>query len=359
MSLELQDELKRNLAAIYDESGGTFRPDEAVITAIPLGISVKSAHSYGHSTWSFTAKINAENDNGDPKPFFLKYVAGDLGLKQLQGEFVGMSELHKLMPNFVPKPIAWGKLRDYQPEAYFFLIEFKSFGPGLPNPAKLGARVAEMHKNSLSPTNMFGFHMVTYDGARPQVLDWDPSWASFFSKLVTEAYRQHVETNVVWKELEMVFQRTVSHVIPRLLGVLQSDGRSIKPCLIHGDMWEGNIGNDIQTGDPWIFDPAAYYAHHEMELGIWAAERHKLRAKPYRVEYLRNIEPSEPKAEFDDRIRLYRCKTNFMFSAIFPGCPSRQEAFNDLVFLIDKYVPWDDEVKDHFKDTDQLELLGD
>ncbi|KAL9095639.1 MAG: hypothetical protein Q9165_002071 [Trypethelium subeluteriae] len=122
-------------------------------------------------------------------------------------------------------------------------------------------------------------------------------------------------------------------------------------------MWEGNIGSDIDTGDPWIFDAAVYYAHNEMELGIWAAERHKLRAKPYRVEYFKNIEPSEPKEEFDDRIRLYRCKTNFMFSAIYPGCPSRQEAFNDLVYLIDRYAPRDDGTKNDVKDTDQLDSL--
>ncbi|KAL9095640.1 MAG: hypothetical protein Q9165_002072 [Trypethelium subeluteriae] len=155
MSLELQDELKRNLEAIYNEAGGRFRPDEAVIAAIPPGIFVESAHSYGHSAWSFTAMINAENENGDPKPFFLK----------VRREFVRKPE--DLQPYL---PIAWGKLRESNPEAYFFLIEFKTFGPGLPNPAKLGARVAEMHKKSTSPTNMFGFHTVTYDGARPQAL---------------------------------------------------------------------------------------------------------------------------------------------------------------------------------------------
>lgn len=31
MSLKLQDELKQNLEAIYDGTGGGFRPDEAVI----------------------------------------------------------------------------------------------------------------------------------------------------------------------------------------------------------------------------------------------------------------------------------------------------------------------------------------
>jgi protein-ribulosamine 3-kinase len=246
-----------------------------------------------------------------------------VGKVQLEGEFTGMSELHKLMPNMVPKPYAWGQLKDVTSPVSFFLIEFKNFLPGLPDPVKLGSRLAELHQKSVSPTGQFGFHLTTYDGAKTQVLDWDPSWASFFSKLLAEAYRHDLEANGRWDELDRVFARTRSHLVQRLLGVLESDGRSIKPCLIHGDLWEGNIGNDIETGDPWIFDAAAYYAHNEMELGIWRAERHDLRAKIYRNAYLQIMHPSEPADECDDRNRLYSVKTNLMYSACVPGAQSR------------------------------------
>jgi fructosamine-3-kinase len=30
-------------------------------------------------------------------------------------------------------------------------------------------------------------------------------------------------------------------VIPRLLDPLETDGRSIKPVLLHGDLWLGNV----------------------------------------------------------------------------------------------------------------------
>ncbi|KKY25010.1 putative vegetative incompatibility protein 4 [Phaeomoniella chlamydospora] len=243
----------------------------------------------------------------------------------LEGEFTGMTELYKLMPNFVPRPLSWGALKLSSPETYFFLVEFKHFNNELPDAAKLGAQVGELHKRSVSPTGMFGFGMPTYDGAKRQEIGWDPSWASMFAKLLKNAYEQDVKTNGIWKELEDVFDRTVSHLIPRLLGVLQDGQRTIKPCLIHGDMWEGNIGTDIENGDPWIFDCAAYYAHNEMEVGIWTAERHKLKAKAYKREYLRHIEPSEPEEEWEDRNRLYRTKTNFAYSADVPGSKPRQE----------------------------------
>jgi protein-ribulosamine 3-kinase len=138
-------------------------------------------------------------------------------------------------------------------------------------------------------------------------------------------YRFDVEAKGVWKELDIIFQRTLTHLIPRLLGVLQENGRYLKPCLIHGDLWGGNIGTDVENGDPWIFDCAAYYAHNEMELGIWRAERYELKAKVSRREYLRNFEPSEPKEEWDDRNRLYSAKTSLMHSAIFINSPCQQQ----------------------------------
>ncbi|KAI3393387.1 hypothetical protein diail_4316 [Diaporthe ilicicola] len=295
------------------------------------------------SAWSFTVKIEAIDREGKDVAFFVKYVAGGLGKQQTEGEYTGMKELYKSAPTLVARPIGWGKLKSMVPPTYFLLMEFRDLVLGLPNPAKLGKGLAEMHMNSESPTGMFGFGIQTFDGARLQSVAWDPSWTSFFSKLLAEAYRQDTETNGEWPELKLVFERVQSHLIPRLIGVLETDGKSVTPCLIHGDLWDGNVATDANTGDPVIFDCAAYYAHNEMELGIWRAERHKLRDEVYRQEYFRNFEPSEPKEEWDDRNRLYSAKTNFMHSACYAGSPARQLAFDDFAYLIRKYVPWDED----------------
>lgn len=239
---------------------------------------------------------------------------------------MGMEALHSAAPGLAPKPIGWGKLKDVSPPSHFLLVEFKEFVPDtMPDPVKLGVRVAAMHLNpaARSPTGMFGFPVQTYDGARTQAVDWDPSWTSFFSKLLARAYEQDTETNGIWPELDAVYRRVQTHLIPRLIGALESDGRKVEPVLIHGDMWDGNIGTEEGTGDPWIFDCAAYYGHNEMELGIWRAQRHQLKAKVYRREYLRNCDPSEPEDEWDDRNLLYSAKTNFMHSACFAGSPAR------------------------------------
>lgn len=49
------------------------------------------------------------------------------------------------------------------------------------------------------------------------------------------------------------------------------DNVEIEPCLLHGDLWSGNISSD-KNGEPVILDPACYYGHNEAEFGMsWCA----------------------------------------------------------------------------------------
>ena len=96
-------------------------------------------------------------------------------------------------------------------------------------------------------------------------------------------------------------------MIPKVLGPLQSDGRSIKPSLIHGDLWEENTGLKLETGMPVVFDACVMYAHNEMELGMWRHGHYRF-GKPYLRQYLSLMPPSEPVDQFDDRNRLYSMK---------------------------------------------------
>lgn len=52
-------------------------------------------------------------------------------------------------------------------------------------------------------------------------------------------------------------------VIPRLLRPLESEGRSVKPSLVHGDLWYANSGIDMATYESLVFDACSFYAHNE------------------------------------------------------------------------------------------------
>ena len=105
------------------------------------------------------------------------------------------------------------------------------------------------------------------------------------------------------------------YVIPRLLGALEAEGRQIRPCFIHSDLWEGNFGTEVNIGKLTIFDSNGYYAHHEMELGQWLVDHQRMTSSEYIPEYLKYLEPSELAVEFDYRIRLYSVKNYLTYSA--------------------------------------------
>jgi Fructosamine kinase len=57
----------------------------------------------------------------------------------------------------------------------------------------------------------------------------------------------------------MMQQFAIKHFAPSL---------QVRPSVLHGDLWSGNIGS--ADGQPTIFDPAAYYGHHEVHCCVSA-----------------------------------------------------------------------------------------
>lgn len=53
----------------------------------------------------------------------------------MEGEYLSLREIHSYMPDFVPKPIAWGKYKHCPPNTYFFLMDFVDLDPSLPSAA--------------------------------------------------------------------------------------------------------------------------------------------------------------------------------------------------------------------------------
>ena len=245
----------------------------------------------------------------------------------LEGEYNSMCELYKWAPNFVPKPYQWGQLNVSDPDTYYFLCDFIEMTNDNPDPVELATKMAELHKNSESPTGQFGFHINTCQGnLAQQTTPWNPSWVNFYIQLVKGAMKLNTARNGDWKDLEESVNTLISHVVPKVLGPLEMDGRKVKPCLIHGDLWDGNVGTDFETGELYVFDASVYYAHYEMEIAMWRAKFIKtLGAKVYMNEYLARMGISEPAELFDDRHRLYSVYMTLHESACHNGSSFREE----------------------------------
>lgn len=194
-----------------------------------------------------------------------------------------------------------------------------------PSPAKFAKAIAEMHKKGTSLTGMFGYPVTTVIGKMERTVSWEQSWAACFTNLLRDVIKYDNDTNGFWPELDAACNQLIDAVIPRLLGVLQSDGRHIEPALIYGDLWEHNVAKTVGTQKLVVFDPGCIYGHNEMEFGTWRCRwttyfRHPKYLRFYKI----HVKPSEPKDEWDDRNRLYSIHPYLTDSAGHRGSISRE-----------------------------------
>lgn len=263
-----------------------------------------------------------------------------------EGQFEADKALHAVSPSFCPRPIAWAKYKSTPgPDSYFLLAEFREVGQQPPEPLHFAARLADLHKRSLSPTGKFGFHTTTCHGKTQQLTDlWEDSWETLYRKQLSHVFDIDRRQQTPWAEYEFYAQLVLDKCIERLLRPLQSDGRSIKPCLVHGNIWDGNTATDMETGEPFVFDGSAFYAHNEYELGNWRTPRHRLSSKTYIRTYKRHFPASEPgkssvrssrpsltslmlsaEEDWDSRNLLYSLRFNVTAACLIPGSNYRQQ----------------------------------
>lgn len=232
------------------------------------------------------------------------------------GEHTSVTEIKKVLPGLVPTPRGWGKFAAENASTYFYLSDFVDMDVvSAPEPVQFTAKLAELHQRTVSPNGQFGFHITTCDGKMAHTVACEDSRAKFYAKLLRGVAKLDLEVNGPQPELEAAKANVVGKVIPRLLDV----------SLIHGDLGEGNVGTHMETGQIVLFDAGSYYAHNEMDLGIWRSDfGQHLRAEIYTRNYLRNFSAAEPVEEFDDRNRLYSLKYSLSYSAGHPGSTTRQ-----------------------------------
>ena len=232
---------------------------------LPEGCTITSTEIHGVSFWASTGRIDVSLSDGSPESFFLKVLSKTLGKEMVRGEFESMSAIHGVHPGFVPKPIAWGTYDDVK-DTHFFLCEFREMTEDMPDPHRFAAHLSAVHQKSVSPTGKFGFHVTTYAGNLPQMIEWEDSWERFFAKSMRYALDLEIERKGPDEELESLSKVLFEKVIPRLLRPLESQGRKVKPSLVHGDLWYANSGIDIGTNQPLVFDACSFYAHNECTL---------------------------------------------------------------------------------------------
>lgn len=128
------------------------------------------------------------------------------------------------------------------------------------NPETLGRQLAALHRAHTSPK--YGLDHDNYIGASVQPNAWQDRWIDFYRDYrlrpqIQMAVRNHAFSEIVVKKLDWILEH-LDHWI---------DERQIRPSLLHGDLWAGNViaGPGQQ---PVMIDPAVYFGDREADLAF-------------------------------------------------------------------------------------------
>ncbi len=122
-----------------------------------------------------------------------------------------------------------------------------------------GAGLADLH--SVQPADgQFGLDHDNYIGSLPQTNKNNSNWIEFFiTERLEVQLRMARDQGKAGKDLSQMFG-SLYHHLPDFFP-------EEPPSLLHGDLWSGNYmtGN---LGEAVIIDPAVYYGHRYMDLGM-------------------------------------------------------------------------------------------
>lgn len=186
----------------------------------------------------------------------------------MKGAFEAEKALYSFIPNRVPRPISWGTYVD-DADTHFYIADFVKMEDGLPNPRGWAEAVSSLHLSSMgkSPTGRFGFHVTTHLANVPINNEWKSSWEELWAQQMRGLFDQEEKTHEERDdELEALKSAFIARAVPRYLAPLESEGRSIQPCLVHSDLWPGNIKPRSATGELCLFDACAYWGHNEGQI---------------------------------------------------------------------------------------------
>lgn len=186
--------------------------------------------------------------------YFLKINDADKYPGMFEKEADGLDSLRKNSTLVIPGVVKQGVVENRQ---YLLLSWIDSGKISDDSWPQFGQALAALHKQ---PQLHFGWRVNNFIGSLPQVNSFYPDWASFYSNcriipLVKQLYDSNAFTEKDVKNSESLCKR-FSEIFP-----------DEPPSLLHGDLWSGNY-KITHEGKAAVFDPAVYYGHREMDIGM-------------------------------------------------------------------------------------------
>ena len=188
---------------------------------------------------------------GDVK-YFVKINASHR-LEMFETEISSLTALMQANCFIIPRVIVSGM---FEQESYLVLefLELASIG----NESLFGHKLSQLHSVAAS---QFGFEQDNFIGRTVQINPWNANWGEFFThNRLSHQFELLAENN-----LKLSSQSQVSDLLKILPDYLNE--HNPRPALVHGDLWQGNYSYTAE-GQPVLYDPAVYYADHEVDLAM-------------------------------------------------------------------------------------------
>ncbi len=245
--------------------------DRILMAAVAEAIAAETGASKGVERvslaggTSFDRAVFLTLDDGDR--WFVK-LASVGALDRFEGEAAGLRALAEPGVLRVPARACSGtaqvceQANGRHPDGGHAFVAMEAIARGRPVEeawSRLGRQLAEHHR--ATRRDRFGFDRDNHCGATPQPNPWTTDGIAFWREHRLGHQLRLAETRGC---ADAALSRAVRGVMDRLDERLDPAEAA---CLIHGDLWSGNVLVDA-VGGPAVVDPAAYWGHREAELAM-------------------------------------------------------------------------------------------
>lgn len=225
-----------DFSAVLDRITGS--PTEVRSVSSISGGSINQCFRLATSQGDFFAKVN--HANRFPKMF--------------EAEQKGLELLKRGSSFRIPEVFGIGVDGDYS----VLVMEHLNRGPAPESSlVAFGRTLAAMHQVT---ADTFGLDHDNYIGSLDQANTQHDDWASFYVEMRLQPLLGQAIQRGLLDQQDVPKVETMMTTIKRYFPLEA-------PSLLHGDLWSGNYFF-TQDGHPSIFDPAVYYGHRYMDLGM-------------------------------------------------------------------------------------------
>ncbi len=212
-------------------------------------VQISSAHAVGGG--SINSAYGLETNVGR---FFVKLNSASRYPGMFEKEALGLSILSEAGELPVPETVGFGESH----KEAFLVLKFIDTGTSTAGFWEdFGHALARIHGHT---ADTFGLDHDNYIGSLPQSNTFHNTWETFFVEerlqpLMHMAFDNKLLNNNDIKSFKIFFGR-IDTLFPKE-----------PPALLHGDLWSGNFMTN-REGKAVLIDPAVYYGHREMDLGM-------------------------------------------------------------------------------------------